>query len=336
MFLLKLKYEKKVLLISIFSFLFFFILTQQSRSHKVCPNKNPLNGNWYEACPHSHDPVRDINRELSNFEKTIRSYLNQGLVPPITREYFTYLDRQARYKEIPSKLKRILSTKYSTVNLSSVKYAENINTVHGKAITVGNKIYFPRRVDFNDYSDLYWLLHELEHVSQYQVHGGKEAFLVKYLINGALEIGRNGSIDIHGSINLERDAKNKADAIIAYAWNSLNASPNSPRYAVLCIRNETNLDINYSYRWGNGSWKKSKVSLGGSKWHSYSYDYPGENRSPTFYIDFDYSLRDGQNLRKDYVLDKQAAQDQKCSQGAQYLFKYTNSTRDNIDLYKKK
>jgi uncharacterized membrane protein len=159
-------------------------------------------------------PIEDIDRELSNFEKTVRSYLQQGLVPPIIREYFTYLDTQARYKQIPSDIRRILTKKYPGVSINSIRYAENVDTVHGQAITVGYKIYFPSSVDFSNDNDLHWLLHEIEHVSQYQAHGGVEPFLIKYLVNGAIEIGRNGSIDIHDAINLERDAENKANSIL--------------------------------------------------------------------------------------------------------------------------
>ena len=183
---------------------------------------------------------RQIPRELENAEKTIRSYLQQGLVPPVVREYFTYLDRQARYKSIPSKLRRVIETKYPKVLLSRVRYAENINTIHGSAITVGNNIYFPTSININNRSDLHWLLHELEHVSQYNAHGGVEPFLVKYLINGAIEIGRNGSFSIHDAINLERDAENKANATIRYAWNGLNASRSNSRQRSRSSNNRRN------------------------------------------------------------------------------------------------
>jgi hypothetical protein len=151
------------------------------------------------------------------------------LVPPVVREYFTYLESQGsnRWKRLPKRLQSILAPEYIKAFLSKVRYAENINTVHGQAITVENNIYFPTSINLNNYSDMSWLLHELEHVSQYQVHGGKTSFVIKYLANGVLEIGRNGSIDIHDAINLERDADNKSNRILDKVWRKWNQKSSS-------------------------------------------------------------------------------------------------------------
>jgi hypothetical protein len=254
-------------------------------------------------------------------------------VPPVIREYFVYLDRQASYKSLDPSLKEALAEKYSDVNLSSVRYAESVDTVHGAAITVGNKIYFPRRVNFKDYSDLHWLLHELEHVRQYKVHGGVVPFLAKYLVNGAIEIGRNGSINIHGEINLEREANAKANNVIDHAWAALKPDPNAPRYAVLCLINKTDISVNYVFKWGNHAWKPESVASQESKWHSHAYDYPGQNVSPNFTIAFDYTTAPTY-LVKDYSLARLAAQSKDCSSGMKYEFRYQGGSRDNIDLYK--
>ncbi|HWP91243.1 MAG TPA: hypothetical protein VNN20_03460 [Thermodesulfobacteriota bacterium] len=183
-----------------------------------------------------------------DFDKTISSWLRQGLTPPMVREYFVYLERQGdgTWKRLPQRLHEILIFEYVKSNLRSVKYAESVNTVHGQHITVGDNIYFIRPINLNYCNlnevkvdkecDLHLLLHELEHTSQYAVHGGKEAFVVKYLLNGAIEIGRNGSFNVHDAINLEQDAENKADRIIQKIWNQWSLRPvliqNQCRYPV--------------------------------------------------------------------------------------------------------
>lgn len=120
----------------------------------------------------------------------------------------------------------------------------------------------------------------------------------------------------------------------AHARSELE-DPNGGRYALLCIHNETNLDVTYRFRWGNSSWQSRTVSRGRSRWHSHEYNFRGENRSPTFYIDFDYSLVNGENVRRDYFLTKTSALEQNCYQGTQYVFNYTNNSRRYIDLYKR-
>jgi len=177
------------------------------------------------------DPVGTVINESKRIGDQISTYLGQGLTPPIVREYFTYLENQGngRWKALPDRLQYILTPKYDKVILSEVRYAENIDTIHGQAITVGNNIYFPQSINLNNPTDIPWLLHELEHVSQYNAHGGKEAFVVKYLVNGALQIGRNGSINIHDAINLERDAENKAIRIQEQVSREWTAQPVQPQ-----------------------------------------------------------------------------------------------------------
>src|SRR5437660_306819 len=59
--------------------------------------------------------------------------------------YLAYLDGQAvaRFRPLPRSLRDAWQPLYPGVNLAQVRYAEEIDTVHGKGITVGRRIYFP-------------------------------------------------------------------------------------------------------------------------------------------------------------------------------------------------
>jgi len=187
------------------------------------------------------DPIGTTTDE---WQRTRRRYLDQGLVPPGVAEYFDYLEKQGRgrFKGIPSRLKTILRKHYHNFRLDDVWYAENIDTLHGQGITVDRHIFFTDPIDlYNNPNDMHWLLHELEHVSQYRAHGGKTPFLVKYLVNGGLEMFKNGSVDIHDAIQLERDAENKANRIIDSVWQEWT---NRPVYSRVKVR-----ALNKAQRW---------------------------------------------------------------------------------------
>lgn len=61
-------------------------------------------------------------------------------------------------------------------------------------------------------------------------------------------------------------------------------------YGVVAFKNDTNIVIHYEFRWGKGAWESFSVAPGASHWHSWTYDYPGENSSPVPQIRFDYDL----------------------------------------------
>ena len=198
--------------------------SQPTNAHKECPNKNPFNGSTYDACPHPHPHV--IKKPPL---KPVIDALDQTLIPPGMKEYIQNLERQANNKRgLPEALKSAISGQYN-IDLNKVRYATNIDTGHGQAITIGYNIYFPSSVDLNDDSQLNWMLHELEHVSQYKAHGGINPFLVKYVVQGGIQIFSRGHFNIHDNIGLERDAENKADRIdseVAIKLKEFNSSEN--------------------------------------------------------------------------------------------------------------
>lgn len=161
--------------------------------------------------------------------------------------YMNFLEQQARnsWKQLPDYFVRALQPHYPKANLANVHYAEAINTLHGSSITFENKIYFHRNLDIRKNSnDLWLLLHELEHVRQYSVHGGLIPFLTKYIIQGGIAIASNGSFKIHDHIELEKEANQKADRILQIAKRDIRI------YSVLGFKERFQALHNYAMRQG--------------------------------------------------------------------------------------
>lgn len=164
--------------------------------------------------------------------------------------YIKLLDVRAkgRWQQLPGALQSTLASEYPNINLADVIFADGVDTVHGQAITIGNRIYFPGQINLlENASDFHWMLHELEHVSQYQKHGGVAPFMIKYLVNGALQILSNRSINIHDEISLEREASDKADRIFE------TAAQNVQSYAIQGFRERFRVTNSYAGRHGFGA-----------------------------------------------------------------------------------
>ena len=87
-----------------------------------------------------------------------------------------------------------------------------------------------------------------------------------------------------------------AVAVLLLAGASAPASAET-RFALTCIGTDTSYTIYYQYRWGEkGEWKDTSVDPGKWKNHTWDYDYPGEDASPTFMIRYDDDLSDGENF----------------------------------------
>ncbi len=176
-------------------------------------------------------PDKQAEEVRRRFENEARRRMDQvrQYSMPVAANYIAHLNAQAsgRYRSLPPELIRILAPQYPRTDLGRVRYAENIDTIHGQAITIGDRIYFPTSIDLrNTESHFYWLLHELEHVGQYRAHGGVEPFLVKYLTDGAIKITQRRCINVHDSLALERDADNKVSRIGATCWQRWRGTMN--------------------------------------------------------------------------------------------------------------
>ena len=143
---------------------------------------------------------------------------------PIIERYRAHLFRQAdgRWRRIPEDI-IVAAQRYYEVSLNDVYYAENIDTIHGAAVAWHNSLFFPRSVDFYEWSDLRWLLHELEHVVQYERRGGEQEFLSEYVMRIPLEIIENQTFDVHRFHNLEEDAINKANSILEAVYSDIGS-----------------------------------------------------------------------------------------------------------------
>jgi hypothetical protein len=101
----------------------------------------------------------DLDRHVF---QPIAHVVDELLVPPPVRLYMKYLEGQAHYRGLPPFVKLVLSDSYD-FDLSDVSYAENVDTVHGQAITFGYNIYFPKAIEIDPAapkrSDVEWLLH---------------------------------------------------------------------------------------------------------------------------------------------------------------------------------
>jgi hypothetical protein len=138
---------------------------------------------------------------------------------PVIERYKNHLFNQAegRWKSLPQWLVDGVQRYYPEINLDSVRYAENINTIHNQAITWHYHIFFPINVNFYSTQDVLWMLHELEHVVQYQRRGGEQAFLSEYIWKTPGKIIETGSFNVHDAIDIERAAHAKANNVIGAA-----------------------------------------------------------------------------------------------------------------------
>ncbi|GAK58357.1 membrane protein, OmpA family [Candidatus Vecturithrix granuli] len=100
-------------------------------------------------------------------------------------------------------------------------------------------------------------------------------------------------------------------------------------YAIVCVSNETDWQINYMYKWGDDPWESGSLEPNYISWYSWEYD-PGETASPDFTILFDADFSNKEN-QKTYILERYEANQQSCEEGKVYSFK--KSGKQAIDLY---
>lgn len=107
---------------------------------------------------------------------------------------------------------------------------------------------------------------------------------------------------------------------------------NMQRYGTLCITNELNCTINYTYKWGkNARWQSAFIHSGWNKTHYYAYS--GSKRvSPTFYIRFDYDLSNSDRY-EEYRLKRYASWTDECDDAYSYVFRVKSTHSDYFDLY---
>jgi len=202
---------------------------------------------WRKIADFTVDEARNINEADFNMVKY----------------YFSYMEDQVgnngkTWKKLPEELIDILAPYYRVVQkdgkeiegedvLASVRYAEDIDTIHGQTITVVDKIYFVPKPVRNDSScnekkrdfkrepcDFCLLLHELTHVKQYlEMGGGTTPFLKKYfaqtikgtfvfVINTIFGSPKDREKGIVTNIHDSQELEEKADEYARYVFKEVH------------------------------------------------------------------------------------------------------------------
>ena len=176
-------------------------------------------------------------------EKEIKRIPYRALQPVLSR-YKSHLFNQAdgRFYKLPNWVINSVDSQYS-IKLDRIRFATNINTIHGSAITWENSIFFPRNINLANPNDLHWLLHEIEHSVQYKNKGGFSGFFGEYLAHATGKIIKYGSFNVHDNISVERAADRKADFLMRNFFQGPSQSHRQPHqrrmnsYAQFCVFN---------------------------------------------------------------------------------------------------
>jgi hypothetical protein len=242
-------------------------------------------------------------RDLPRCPERVLKSLPARALRPLIDTYIADLRTQAkgRWNSLPNWVLWEFSNKYS-VNLQQVRYATGINTWHGQGVTVGYEIFFPRGIDLSQRADLEWLLHELQHVDQYERKGGIDAFITEYLLHASGEVIASRKLNVHDDVSSERDAIAKASNLIGGYGRQFRVE-NNCRYPVqvsVYILNAKN-NVWENYLWWNiaaNSWswlftRDAPIHSKNGIWLIYA-EIPGENYQWTG--DYKVTTTDGRTL----------------------------------------
>lgn len=202
---------------------------------------------------HAWDPIKDLTGkrldehldhaggELSNApESWTRCLSNPGgcaeqtlkripyqSVSPIIERYKQDLYNQAsgRWKSLPRDFVEAAQDHYPEIALNSIRYATDINTWHGQALTWHYHIFFPRDINLDTYQDVEWMLHEIEHVVQYERRGGEREFLGEYVLKTVGKVIQQGNFNVHDYVDIEEAATRKADRLKDAVYDQSRGRP---------------------------------------------------------------------------------------------------------------
>lgn len=163
-----------------------------------------------------------IERCLSDIGRCPDEFVGRAgyeLVRPVVDQYLGALRNQAASKwQRLSPEFVVRAQPYYTADLSRVRFATGINTVHGQAITIGYEVFFPGQLNLARDKDIVLMLHELEHVVQYANRGGVEPFLAEYLLKSVGQVVSRRSFDVHDFVDIEAAAIRKSKDVFVAAW----------------------------------------------------------------------------------------------------------------------
>jgi hypothetical protein len=106
------------------------------------------------------------------------------------------------------------------------------------------------------------------------------------------------------------------------------------KQALTCIYNTTDVPISFDYRWGDdAAWSTKKVEAGKISSHWFNYEFTNLNRSPNFYVRFDFDMSSKQDL-KSYNVRRYATESRDCSKlRFRETFKYSTLNNREVDLF---
>ncbi len=176
------------------------------------------------------------------------------------------------------------------------------------------------------------LAHEMKHVNQFVNRGRSLNRFGRDYFEGYCNSGLN-----YNKIPMEKEAfgiEDDARAELTQFRNRGGLLSTDKRHALTCISNKTNFEVKYQAHWADGSWTSYTVAPNAWRSHYHNYVYANENRSPKFYVRFDYALKVDGSQWKEYVINQFASPHTDCNRQSQHEeFKYTND-RKEINLYR--
>jgi hypothetical protein len=154
-------------------------------------------------------------RCATNLDNCVEQQLGRVVyyaVWPLVERYKEHLFSQVggNTSSIPNDLAALLQPYYPEIDVSSVGYSTNIDTIHGDHITWENHIFFVSDVNLQSDEGLLLLFHELEHVVQYKNKGGYKNMVSEYLLHAAGAVMESGTVNVHDMISVEEAANRKA------------------------------------------------------------------------------------------------------------------------------
>jgi hypothetical protein len=184
-----------------------------------------------EVGPISAEDLGSCLKDRNACASTITANFAYGVVAPIADQYISHLQHQAegKWQKLPDILIGVIAGKYPGIDLHDIRYATEIDTIHGDHITLGNDIYFADKMDIWNVGGICILAHQLQHAAQAQAHGGVRPLLAEHIAKAAGSIIEKKSVNTHYDVDLEADAIAKSSEVIAlYGWKNI-ANCNTPR-----------------------------------------------------------------------------------------------------------
>jgi hypothetical protein len=168
----------------------------------------------------------DIQSCLSNVPQCASEIATAPFAFPI-QAYIDGLYRQSEGKTHPFSNEFIsLAQPYYSVDLHSINWAEDINTGTENSVSYCDRVFFVGHGNlWQDQSELYHVLHELEHTVQCQQRG-KRTYLAEYILKAGLDVLKTARFDVHDVHDFEVAANAKADQATAPIWAKIqNGAP---------------------------------------------------------------------------------------------------------------